>query len=287
MADRELSKDKQNSNAHIGSTPEAAKTGSPDISGDMKNTTIKTHDVRRSVTAARVIAAVLCMTGFIILLTAVLNGSACGFDDPVREFIYSLRCDTLTAIMKAITYMGNWQTITVLCLVLLAIKKTRRTYGIPIAAGAVFVTVLNKVIKHFVARPRPDVALHLIEQGGMSFPSGHAITSMFVYGMLVYLLYVSLQSMENRNAHFQCAPAHDVRRCRFCLANQRNRFLGQKRNAHLILMILLVVPMIFVGISRVYLGVHYPTDVLAGWCLGILVVIGMAMIIDALKKSPK
>lgn len=200
-------------------------------------------------TAGRLTAAALCIIIFVILLIAVMTGSAYGFDDPVREFIYSLRSDTLTVIMKIITYMGNWQIVTLLCIVLLAIKKTRCTYGVPVAAGAIFVTVLNKVIKSIVARPRPDVSLHLIEQGGMSFPSGHAITSMFVYGMLIYLLYVGLQNMQSRR---------DIVR--------------------IVLMIILAIPMIFVGVSRVYLGVHYPTDVLAGWCLAGVVIVVESMI---------
>lgn len=200
-------------------------------------------------TAGRLTAAALCIIIFVILLIAVMTGSAYGFDDPVREFIYSLRSDTLTVIMKIITYMGNWQIVTLLCIVLLAIKKTRCTYGVPVAAGAIFVTVLNKVIKSIVARTRPDVSLHLIEQGGMSFPSGHAITSMFVYGMLIYLLYVGLQNMQSRR---------DIVR--------------------IVLMIILAIPMIFVGVSRVYLGVHYPTDVLAGWCLAGVVIVVESMI---------
>lgn len=200
-------------------------------------------------TAGRLTAAALCIIIFVVLLIGVMTGSAYGFDDPVREFIYSLRSDTLTVIMKIITYMGNWQIVTLLCIVLLAIKKTRCTYGVPVAAGAIFVTVLNKVIKSIVARPRPDVSLHLIEQGGMSFPSGHAITSMFVYGMLIYLLYVGLQNMQSRR---------DIVR--------------------IVLMIILAIPMIFVGVSRVYLGVHYPTDVLAGWCLAGVVIVVESMI---------
>lgn len=208
----------------------------------------------RAITAGRLTAAALCIIIFVILLIAVMTGSAYSFDDPVREFIYSLRSDALTVIMKIITYMGNWQAVTLLCIVLLAIKKTRCTYGIPVAAGAIFVTVLNKIIKSIVTRPRPDVSLHLIEQGGMSFPSGHAITSMFVYGMLIYLLYAGLKD---------------------CFLEQKN---SDSYVVRIILMVILAIPMIFVGVSRVYLGVHYPTDVLAGWCLAGVVIVGESMI---------
>lgn len=185
------------------------------------------------ITAASVIS--LCLIIFFALTLMVEAGSTAWLDDPVRNFMYSLRNDGLTVVMKVITYMGNWQTITALCIVLILIKSTRFTYGIPVSVGAILVTVLNKIIKSVVQRPRPDDVLFLIEQGGWSFPSGHSITSMCVFAMLIYLIRV----------------------------NVKNRGLANT------LTVLLIIPMIFIGISRIYLGVHYPTDVLAGWCLGL------------------
>ena len=122
---------------------------------------------------------ILALTGvsavllFAALLFCVLADHTSGFDDPVRSFFYNLRCDALTPAVKAVTYMGNWQSITALCIALLLIKPTRITYGIPVSAGAIFVTVLNKLIKAAVQRPRPDDVIHLIREGGFSFPSGH------------------------------------------------------------------------------------------------------------------
>lgn len=177
--------------------------------------------------------------GFFLLFYLVENGLIDGFDDPVRQFFYDLRRPWLTTIVRGITYLGNWQTIVVLCLALLILKPTRVTYGIPVSVGAIFVTILNRWIKSLVQRPRPDAALHLIEQGGFSFPSGHSITSMFVYGMLILLIRTNVKNKRKAN----------------------------------ILTGLLAIPMFLVGLSRIYLGVHYPTDVLAGWCLGIVVIV--------------
>lgn len=199
----------------------------------------KRNENRVWLRAAAAAAALAC---FFVLLYLVKSGQAAALDDPVRQFFYDMRREWLTPIVKCITYLGNWQTITALCLVLLIIRPTRIPYGIPVSAGAIFVTILNKWIKSSVHRPRPDEMLHLIEQGGFSFPSGHAITSMFVYGMLIYLI----------------------------RANVKN-----KRTAN-ILTVLLAIPMILVGLSRIYLGVHYPTDVLAGWSLGILTILAAA-----------
>lgn len=189
--------------------------------------------------------------GFCILLFSVLTGYAAAFDDPVRNFFYDLRCEWLTPIVKAITYLGNWQSIVILCLVLLILPPTRIPYGVPVASGAIFVTILNKIIKNIVQRPRPDDILHLVQEGGFSFSSGHSITSMFVYGMLIYLIRKNVQ----------------------------NRILAN------ILTVLLCIPLIGVGISRIYLGVHYPTDVLAGWCLGITVIILMVELLHRFRRT--
>lgn len=186
-----------------------------------------------------------CLAVFFALWLMVEMGHASLIDDPVRNAVISMRSGWLTPIMKAITYMGNWQTITAICLVLLALRKTRITYGVPLSIGALFVSLANKGIKAIVMRPRPDQAMFLIEQGGWSFPSGHAITSMFFFGMLIWLI---RRNMTNRR-----------------LAN--------------ILTVLLTIPMVLIGVSRVYLGVHYPTDVLAGWCLGIVTIVIISRIV--------
>ena len=194
-----------------------------------------------------------CLAVFFALWLMVEAGDASLIDDPVRNAVVSTRSDWLTPIMKAITYMGNWQTITVICLILLAFRKTWLTYGVPLSIGALFVSLANKGIKAIVLRPRPDQAMFLIEQDGWSFPSGHAITSMFFFGMAIWLI--------RRN----------VTNCR--TAN--------------ILTVLLAIPMVLIGVSRVYLGVHYPTDVLAGWCLGIVVIVVMSAIIIKLENRRK
>ena len=159
-------------------------------------------------------AGVLGIGAFLFILYMAAAGNAYIIDDPVRGLFYSIRADWLTPFVKVITYMGNWQSITLLCIILLIMKPTRRTYGLP------------------------DDIVHLVHAGGFSFPSGHSITSMFVFGMLIYLVRTN---MQNRHA-----------------AN--------------ILTVVLAIPMVCIGLSRIYLGVHYPTDVLAGWSLGIVMI---------------
>ena len=168
------------------------------------------------------------------MLRLVLSGRAVGLDDPVRQLFYGLRGDALTPFIIGITNFSNTKFVIALCLILLILKPTRMSFGIPVSAGVIFVTILNKSIKHLVRRVRPEDIDHLVREGGFSFPSGHSITSMFVYGLLLYLI---LTHVENR-------------RLRIVLA------------------VLAAIPLVLVGPSRIYLGVHYPSDVLAGWCLG-------------------
>ena len=189
----------------------------------------------------RIVVGIAALVMFAVILCCVQTGAIAGFDDAIRSFFYDLRSDSLTPFVKAVTYIGNWQGIVILCVVLLAVKPLRLTYGVPVSIGAVFVTILNKLIKNAVQRPRPDDILHLVNEGGFSFSSGHSITSMFVFGMLIYLVRTNV---ENRT-----------------LAN--------------VLTVILAIPMICIGVSRIYLGVHYPSDVLAGWCLGIAVIMAM------------
>lgn len=205
---------------------------------------------KRNGMAARAVVFVVSITVFFVMLFLVESGKAAAFDDAVRFFFYDMRSDALTSAAKAITYLGNWQSVTVLCIILLIIKPTRVKYGVPVSAGAISVTVINKIIKNLVRRDRPDQIYHLIKQGGYSFSSGHSITSMFVFGILIYLVRVN---MQNRTA-----------------AN--------------VLTVILAIPMVCIGLSRIYLGVHYPTDVLAGWALGVAVMMIVIEISDRISR---
>lgn len=199
---------------------------------------------------------VIMVAGFLVFFVVaylIATGHEPAFDTSIREWMYSIRNPELTAVLKVITYMGNWQTITLLCIVLLLISKTRFHYGIPVSIGAIFVTLLNKVIKMIFQRPRPDEAFRLIQEGGYSFTSGHSITSMVVFGLLIYLV---------------------------------RKYVKDRKKAD-ILTFLLGIPWIFIGLSRIYMGVHYPSDVLAGWALGAAILIIIISLVDRFQKKDK
>jgi undecaprenyl-diphosphatase len=142
----------------------------------------------------------------------------------------------LTEAVVEITALGGTAILTLVtalaALYLLARQKVALALFLAgaISAGAIF----NSVLKAAFLRDRPDLVPHLVEVSSASFPSGHAMNSAMVYLTLAALLISAERSWRVR--------------------------------IFLILAALLLVGM--VGVSRVYLGVHWPTDVLAGWSIG-------------------
>ena len=183
-------------------------------------------------------AAIAALVAFAVLLVCVVKDCAAGFDDPVREWFYSLRGPAITGVAIVITTLANKYVIIGLCLLLLILPQTRMTFGIPMSVGALVTMLMNSLIKHLVERPRPEV-VHLVTEHGFSFPSGHSITSMFFYGLAIWLVW---RYVDNQTAKW-------------------------------ILTVLLAIPMFLVGPTRIYLGVHFPTDVLGAWCLGFAAIV--------------
>lgn len=199
----------------------------------------------------------VCLLIFIWLTYLVSTGRELAFDTVIREWFYSIRTSWLTEVVKAITFMGNTKTIIVICLVLLLLPLVRgkaglqvtKKIGIPIAVVAIVGSAINKAIKHIVMRPRPDVSLHLIDQGGWSFPSGHSISSLLLYGFLAWLILYYVKDKWAAN----------------------------------VATVILTLLWMGVGLSRIYLGVHYPTDVLGGWMLGMVVMMVTMIIIEKIE----
>lgn len=199
----------------------------------------------------------LCAGGalavFLIILYLVLTEQAYGFDEAIQSAFFAVRNETLNGLIAAFTHIGDTKSIVILCLILLVVPQTRKRYGIPVSIVALVASSFNHFIKGIIQRPRPDVTMHLIEQGGWSFPSGHSITSMVVFGLLIWIV---RRNVENRKA-----------------AN--------------FLTALLAIPWFGIGLSRIYVGVHYPTDVLAGWCLGIAILLPTIGVIEKINEKSR
>ena len=148
----------------------------------------------------------------------------------VSTFLIS---DFATPIAKFITNFGGAIFLIILTILLIVVLKNKKV-GLSICINLVVVTILNQLLKRLLQRPRPT-EFRIIEETGYSFPSGHSMVSMAFYGYLIYLIY------------------------RFV----KNKYLKW------ISIVLLSLLICLIGISRIYLGVHYTSDVLGGFLISI------------------
>lgn len=173
------------------------------------------------------------------------------FDLPIYQLIIStfgLSPNMITA-MRLITTLGSTIVIItgILCTaVLFKDKKYFKTFVIANALGV----VLNNIIKIIVRRKRPENTFIFTNETTYSFPSGHSMMSMIFYGLLIYYV------------------------CKFV----------KNKKLKVLLVSILSLIILLVGISRIYLGVHYATDVLGGYLFGIVYLI---LFIKIGKKSQK
>ena len=152
--------------------------------------------------------------------------------------VVKLRNPTLTFIMQWGTKLSNITFIGVSSLLLIIyfffIKKEKHI-AMLIIGNLLFIVLLNQIIKFMIRRDRPT-GFRLIEMTGYSFPSGHAMVSMAFYGIIIYII------------------NHQVK----------------NKNIRILLIILNILIIICIGISRVYLGVHYLSDVVTGYSISII-----------------
>ena len=133
---------------------------------------------------------------FLIISVLVQKNATMALDESIQRAVFSLHHEFLTNFFKMITYSANWQTILLFCGVFLIMKKTRIKFGVALSFASGISAIFNKSVKLFVARPRPEIEYHLIQQGGFSFPSGHSMTGLVFYGLLVY--FIGKYGKENR-----------------------------------------------------------------------------------------
>ena len=173
---------------------------------------------------------------FILLTVLVVFDKTRSFDMMFYNFLMNFRCDMLDNYFIFITKFGDVAFI--LGLIFGVVVYFRNKESVLYALLAADCTITNKIIKHIIKRERPNI-LRLIKQGGYSYPSGHAMISMCMYGYAIYTI---------------------------------NTYVKNKKLKK-ILNILLGVLIISIGLSRVYVGVHYISDVIAGYILAIIILI--------------
>jgi undecaprenyl-diphosphatase len=174
---------------------------------------------------------IVCGIGILIFATMVvmlLTNNVTSLDNSIYNIIISSKSDVMTMFMTVITMMCNTEFIIVATLLLVLLIKNKKMGGM-IASNVVLCSVINTIIKHIFLRPRP-VGIKLIEQGGYSFPSGHSMMAVAFYGLLIYIIWNT--KWKNVWKIFTTT--------------------------------LLVILILLIGISRIYVGVHFASDVIAG-----------------------
>ena len=155
------------------------------------------------------------------------------FDQTLISFIQGFESQTLTSIMKLFTFIGSFPVILVLFFIVSFILYfVLRSRAEVFLLGTVILgtQVINRDLKIFFHRDRPNFHL-LINESGYSFPSGHAMSAFAVYGILTFIFWRHIPNRFGRTA--------------------------------LVLFSSLLI--LIIGTSRIYLGVHYPSDIIGGY----------------------
>jgi undecaprenyl-diphosphatase len=175
----------------------------------------------------------------VVLTYAVVGHNALsGLDGGWRDAVIAHRTSFLTDVMVSASCFGSTPSLIVVALAVSGLLVLRGYWAdaLLIVVSTTGVMLLGPVLKEVIDRERPGVADHIVLVNSLSYPSGHSLNSMAVLGLLTALA-------------VRAAP-------------------GLSRRVSVVVLGALLVGT--VGFSRVYLGVHWPTDVLGGWLLGLL-----------------
>lgn len=170
---------------------------------------------------------------FIFLTYNIFNNKIAFIDSYIEGIILSIRNDKLTDIMTIITNISSAYALIVITILLLILIKNKKI-PILITFNLIFSFLSSQLIKIILRRDRP-VNISLVNAMGFSYPSGHSMVSMAYFGFIAYLVYKYIDNTIVK----------------------------------VILIITLFVSIFAIGFSRIYLGVHYFSDVLGGFLLSI------------------
>ena len=185
------------------------------------------------------IVLTICTISFIALMILVIKFKVLPFDTWAIELIINdIRREWLTVFFKVFTFFGEAKLLIPVGFIgaligFFVFKDRLRAFCY--ISNLVAISGLNWTIKHIIQRPRPDVSLRLVEENGYSFPSGHAMITTAFYGLIIFYAWNHVQSKLWRN----------------------------------VICIVFTILIIMIDFSRVYLGVHYLSDVLAGSLISI------------------
>jgi len=196
-------------------------------------------------------AVSVCLIVILFISSLVIIYDDLVIDNIVYNFLISnFSCDLVDNFMINITKFGDTNfvimfVIIMFLLILFVVRK--KILSLVFLFSVVGIVCINQLLKFTVRRIRPDVN-KLIEIGGYSFPSGHAMVSVVLYGLLAYISYKVIKRKWFRN----------------------------------IIIFINILLIFLICISRIYLGVHYFSDIVVGFLISVLFLIG---IINFLEKK--
>lgn len=158
------------------------------------------------------------------------------FDLSIYNFIYGLNSPGLTMFMRVISSLGSAIVIITALLCIFLLFKDKKIF-LQFFTLTIVTKVINHIIKIIVKRERPNVLTSISVESGYSFPSAHTMISTVFYGFIIYLIMKNVKNKKIKN----------------------------------IFIISLFIIIFLIGISRIYLGVHYATDVIFGFIFGFII----------------
>lgn len=182
---------------------------------------------------------------FVVLTILVVLGVTKGFDDSVYSLVRSLESGFFDKYFLTVTKLGNESVVIILAFIIFLL--VRRNDKLLVLLTCLLSVISNQLIKHIIMRDRPSV-YRMIKQGGFSYPSGHSMIAVALYGILIYLVFKYI----------------------------KNKYLKYGLSTLLVLLILSI------GISRIYVGVHFASDVVGGFSLAIAEIV---LIVSFLEKK--
>ena len=197
----------------------------------------------------KLIILLICVIILIAIIEDIFEKETLFMDLFIYKIIVlRMRNNLFTVIFKFITNLGGaYCLITIAILCAIFVKSKKIAFAIPI--NLFLTTMLNLFLKNIVERPRP-IGYRLIDETGYSFPSGHSMISAAFYGLIIYFIW---KNVKNKNLKY-------------------------------ISCILLSLLIVLIGISRIYLGVHYASDVLGGFTISIVYLIIFTSTFKAIYK---
>lgn len=156
-------------------------------------------------------------------------------DIEILQWFYQIRSPFLNGLMKLFSFLGSEVLIAGATFVLVvSLFKKHKHEAFFLSSVVIATSLVNSILKNWIQRDRPQY-FPLVMENGYSFPSGHAMNSFVFYVTLAYLFF----------------------------------YFTKNRKLSFLVLFMAIAIVIMIGVSRIYLGVHYPSDVIAGYLGGL------------------